>query len=420
MPSGSPSIDSYRRAHEALSRIARGDAQVAARVVGEALIAQAQSRAANVPVTAIDAAMASHGATEATATVDDTAPLVVLRRGAGDESERALVSVLFARHLGDLIDGAGGVTTVKGLLPALDWLELNGPYAPYTAARVGLAADTLARFERVVQDAPIDAPSVAATAAIRALRGGSSVSSGESLTTIKEELPAGLRAASENISVAGEVEGLHRGALARTLSILTGWSVIRGAFVSAGRLIFSFRRPMTVSLDGENLRVVGHTELFGRTLKTFDVRYPIEQLVEIRREVRYPALPVAVALTGLAGGALFGARAVVEGAGVAYFPLIGLGIGLILSGFVFDLLLRALFPGLRGQGRVIVRATDARAVVLSHLAIEEADKLLAAIDRRFGVATTAEGTTKRSGSAPTAKSKAASGASAPSRPARRP
>jgi hypothetical protein len=52
---------------------------------------------------------------------------------------------------------------------------------------------------------------------------------------------------------------------------------------------------------------------------------------------------------------------------------------------VFDLLVRALFPGLRGQGRVVVRAAGSRAVVLSHLAIEEADKLLDAIDRRFGV-----------------------------------
>ncbi len=377
------STEPFRTACESLARVARGDAQVAALVVGEVLLDQAAQRSAVVSQALVEARMGSHGVSEATCAIDGTAPLTVLREGPHSDAERALVSVLLARHIGTVLDGNEGVSGVRELLPRLDWLEFTGPYAPYSAARVALAGDTLQRFEQVLRDAPVESSSDAGAAAVRALR-GLSAGPGETLATVKEAFPAGLRASVDStVSVAGEVEGMQRGGFARALGIVTGWSVLRGVVVSLGRLAFSFRRPMTVSLDGDVLRVVGHTEILGRTLRTFDVRYPLEQLVEIRREVRFPALPVAVSLVGLAAGALFGARAVVEGAGVAYFPLIGLGIGLILGGLVFDLLVRSLFPGLLGQGRVVIRARDARAVVLSRLAIEEADKLLDAIDRRF-------------------------------------
>ncbi|MEI8258215.1 MAG: hypothetical protein WCJ30_21260 [Deltaproteobacteria bacterium] len=374
----------FRAACDALARVARGDAQVAALVVGEVLLDQAAQRSTVVSQALVEARMGSHGVSEATCAIDGIAPFTVLREGPHSDAERALVSVLSARHIGALLDGTEGVSGVRELLPQLDWLEFTGPYAPYSAARVALTGDTLQRLEQVLRDAPIESSSDAGAAAVRALRGLSASAGGETLATVREAFPAGLRAGPDaEISVAGEVEGMQRGWVARALGIVTGWSVLRGVFVTLGRIAFSFRRPMTVSLDGDVLRVVGHTEILGRTLRTFDVRYPIDQLVEIRREVRFPALPVAVSLVGLAAGALFGARAVVEGAGVSYFPLVGLGIGLILGGLVFDLLVRALFPGLLGQGRVVLRARDARAIVLSRLAIEEADKLLDAMDRRF-------------------------------------
>jgi hypothetical protein len=161
--------------------------------------------------------------------------------------------------------------------------------------------------------------------------------------------------------------------------------------MALGRGVFSLRRPATVTLEGELLRVVGHTELFGRTLATFDVRYPLAELVELRREARYPMLPAALALVGVALGGLFGARTAIEGAGVAYFPLVGLGIGIILAGLVLDMLVRALFPGVRGRGRLVLRARDARAVELTNLPLEELDRLLDAVDARFHAAPRAAG-----------------------------
>jgi hypothetical protein len=316
MHPGVLSIDACRRAAEGLSRVARGDVQIASRVVGEVLVARARDHAPGISIAMLDEKMQSHGATESTASVEGIAPLAALRTASDGEAERALLSVLLARHVGEALDGSNGASAVRALLPSLDWLEFNGPFAPYTAARVALPNDTLTRFEKLLHDAPVEAPSPAAVNATRSLRGLGTGSTTDALPTVREEFPAGLRAG-ENVSVAGEVEGLYRGPMARAIAILTGWAVVRGIFVSAGRLVFSFRRPMTVTLDGEALRVVGHTELLGRTLRTFDVRYPIDQLVEIRREVRFPALPVAVSLVGLALGAFFGARAVVEGAGVA-------------------------------------------------------------------------------------------------------
>lgn len=376
-----------RRAAEALSRIPRGDVQLASKIVGEVLFAQAEQRSAAVSHAFIDARMGSHGATDATAEVDGIRPMEVLRHGPRTVRERAVVSVLLALHLGTLLERDGGLATVRALLPGLDWLEFTGPYAPYSAARVVLPADTLARFEALLRAAPVEASSPSAAAAVRALRSVSAPDRTETGGDGSGHLQCGGRqSAVQNITLAGEVEGIARGWLSRAMGICTGWSALRGAIATAARVLFSFRRPMTLSLEGERLRVLGHTEIVGRTLRTFDIRYPLAELVEIRREARYPLLPAALSLVAFGLGVTLGARAVIEGAGVRYFPLVAIGLGAILLGLVFDLLMRALFPGLRGRTRLVIRARDGRALVLTGLPVEEVDRLLDAVDARFGVA----------------------------------
>jgi hypothetical protein len=416
MPHARLTPEVLRRAADALARVARGDVQLASRVVGEVLLAQAEQRSAAVSHALIDARMGSHGASAATAEVEGTRPLDVLRQGPRDERERALVSVLMAQHLAALCDGDGGAARVRALLPGLDWLEFTGPYAPYSAARATFARDTLARLDALLASAPLDACSEPAAAAVRALRGLTPAPL-ESADTLREvPFTSGEHPVPTLLTLAGELEGEHRGGLARTLGVLTGWSLLRGAALAIGRGIFSLRRPMTLSLEGGTLRVLGHTELLGRTLRTFDVRYPVRELVEIRREARFPALPVALSAVALGVGAILGARAVVEGAGVAYFPLIALGLGLLVGGLVFDLLLRALFPGVRGRGRLLLRARDARAVVLTDLSLEELDRLLDALDAQFA----GSAATDRAATAAPPEAEAPTTETLPARPAARP
>ncbi len=186
------------------------------------------------------------------------------------------------------------------------------------------------------------------------------------------------------VSVAGEIDDVERGRWLRALSAITGWSLVRGTVRGVGRLVFSWKRPATITLDGERLRVVGHSEFLGRTLRTFDVRWPLAGIAEIRREERFPALPVAIGAFALALGAILGARSVIEGAGVSYFPLVAIGLGAIAGGIFVEFVTRALFPGTQGRTRLHVRGADGRGVVLTNLPVAELDRLLDAIDRRYG------------------------------------
>ncbi|MEZ4409862.1 MAG: hypothetical protein R3A52_25820 [Polyangiales bacterium] len=178
------------------------------------------------------------------------------------------------------------------------------------------------------------------------------------------------------VSVACEVEGFERGPLSRAVTTV----VPVGAITTALRLVFVHRRPATVTLDGDALRVVGHSEILGRTLNTWDVRFPLTDLVELRRETRFPALPAALSVFALAVGSIFGAKFVVEGARAVYFPLIGIGLGMLAGGIFFDWVLRALFPGVKGRTRLVIRGGDARGLILTELPVDELDRLLDAIE----------------------------------------
>jgi hypothetical protein len=85
----------------------------------------------------------------------------------------------------------------------------------------------------------------------------------------------------------------------------------------------------------------------------------------------------------LSVGSIVGARMVIEGAGAVYFPLVGLGLGLLAAGLLFDWLMRAIFPGVKGRTRLGLRAGDARGIALTELPLSELDRLIDAVDARL-------------------------------------
>jgi len=374
----------FQRAVELLERVPAAEREKATRVVGDVLLAQAEERVASVSPALVDMRCAMHGANAETARIESIAPIEALRRGANGVEERAVLSVLLARHMAGLAARVDGAGVLRRTLPGLDWMEFTGPYAPYAAARSALAPDDRAPLDAVLTETAVTAPSPSAECAVRVLRG-----------VLPAPEAASSRAPAAAISVACNVEGLQRSVLGRWVAIMTGYALVRGLAHAVGRMVFSWRRPATITLEGDALRLVGHSELAGRTLQTFDVRFPLAQIAEIHREARYPHLPAAISIVALGTGFTLGARAVIEGAGAVYFPLVGLGLGLIVGGFVFDLLLRALLPGLRGRVRLRVRSVGAKAMVLGDLPIGELDRLLDALDARSGVSPAA---TRRPGS----------------------
>lgn len=363
--------DTLRAAADAIARRPRSDVRAASRVVGDVLLAQAEARTGAVSHQQIEARCGEVGATDATGEVDGVRPIEVLRRGPKSALERAVVSVLLARHVGELLDGDGGPARVRARLSDLDWLEFTGPYAPYAAAPYALARDTGERFETLVEESDISGGSARAIEAVRALRGLATGARGDEL-----EAPSSANA----VSVAVELEGYAKGFLPRLLASLVGVGALRGLVRTVGGWVFSFKRPATLSLEGESLRLVGHSEVLGRTLRTWDIRMPVHELVELRKEVRFPWAPAALSIAGLLVGTLMGARRVFEGVGARWFAVIAIGVGMILAGVATELVLRALWPGLIGKARLAIRSKDARALELTHVASEEADRLLDAVE----------------------------------------
>lgn len=332
------------------------------RVVAEALLDQAEHRAAAVSPSKLDGAVAL--------ALPSGDPLAVLRSGARNDAERCLVACLCARHLGAVLERRDGVNALRSMLPSLDWLEFTGQYPPYTAARIALENEARARFEDIVRAAPVEAPTALAAAAVRGLRG-----------VVSESAPAPVSAPpGRAITVAGELEGTERSLWLRVLTVMV--SAVTGAVRAVLRVVFSLRSPATVSLDGDQLRIVGHTELLGRTLRTYDHRIALMSLTEVRREARFPMLPVAASVCALFIGSTLGAKYMIEGAGGRYWVLVALGLGLIAAGVLFDFVIRAIFPGAQGRTRLTLRAKDRQGLVLTGLDARELDGLLDAIDAR--------------------------------------
>lgn len=381
-----PEVLRRAAAEVASTRDDNGAFDLVAKVITEALLDQATHRTVAVSPSVLDAKLSDAKLSLDTVAVPSGKPLEILRGGARNPTERALVACLFARHLGTTLDRRDGLHSLRELLPSLDWLEFVGQYPPYTAARATLADDPRGRLDDLLRAAPITAPTDATRDAVRALRGiAPPAVTPNSSTALDRAAPTDgghepraktRRDRDINVSVACEVEGFERGALSRLVFTV----LPLGAIATALRVVFVHRRPATLTLDNQSLRVVGHSEILGRTLSTWDARYPLSDLVELRRESRYPSLPAALSVFALAIGSIFGAKFVVEGARAVYFPLIALGLGLLAGGIFFDWVLRAVFPGVRARTRLTVRAGTNRGVVLTELPVDELDKLLDTLD----------------------------------------
>jgi hypothetical protein len=364
--------DALRSAAESIARKPRAEMRTAAKVVGEVLLTHAESRSAELTAKAIDARCAEFGASDSTGEVDNVRPIEVLRRGPVTDLERAVVSVLLAKFLGEMLDGDSGPTRLKTKLSAIDWLEFTGPYAPYAAADVALGTDTGGRFAQLLRDTPVQNWSLRAMAAVLALRGV--------LVDGEHQGAPVSEAKRARVSIAAELMGASRGFWTRMLSIVSTLAVVRAVVVTLGRGVFSFKRPTTILVEGDTLRMVGHSEVLGRTLKTWDWKVALESIRELKKEARFPWAPAALSMFGLTLGTLFGARKVIEGAGAKYFPLVAIGVGAIIAGVAFELVLRALWPGINGKLRLSLRTDDGRAMEFSYIDPDELERLLGAIE----------------------------------------
>jgi len=180
----------------------------------------------------------------------------------------------------------------------------------------------------------------------------------------------------ESTSLVGEVAPGPHGPVAFTLLAITGLLFLARAGRLAGRLIVRYRAPAELRIEDSGVTVKTRTELLGRTLRERETHIPKGGLLLVRREVRYPRIPLYAGLFALALGSYLGVSVFVDGVRAGSPDLLGLGALLFAVGVALDFALTHLLPATRGRCRILVVPRDGRPVALTNLDPALADAAL--------------------------------------------
>ncbi len=163
-----------------------------------------------------------------------------------------------------------------------------------------------------------------------------------------------------------------------TLAILaaTGLLFIVWAGGLFGRFVVRYRKPAELRIEANGITLKTRTEMLGRILRERETHIPKESLLLVRREVRYPRLPLYAGLFALALGSYLGISVFVDGVRAGSPDLLGLGALFFAIGVALDFALTHLVPATRGRCRLILIPRKGPAYALTDLDPTLADAAL--------------------------------------------
>jgi hypothetical protein len=178
------------------------------------------------------------------------------------------------------------------------------------------------------------------------------------LGRVKDPALKGLLGGSSGVPFEGSLTGeMTPGPFSPvTLAILavTGLLFVVWAGGLLGRFVVRYRKPAELRIDTTGVILKTRTEMLGRTLRERETHIPKDSLLLVRREVRYPRLPLYSGLFALALGSYLGVSVFVDGVRAGSPDLLGLGALLFAIGVALDFALTHLIPATRGRCRVIL------------------------------------------------------------------
>ena len=152
----------------------------------------------------------------------------------------------------------------------------------------------------------------------------------------------------------GEMTPGPFGPVALAVLAATGLLFIVWAGGLFGRFVVRYRKPTELRVETNGVTLKTRTEMLGRTLRERETHIPKEALLLVRREVRYPRLPLYAGLFALAVGSYLGISVFVDGVRAGSPDLLGLGALLFALGVALDFGLSHLLPAARGRCRLIL------------------------------------------------------------------
>lgn len=392
------------RAHAHAAKIARVAAEVSTRL--------ADARARHASASDIDDVAQRLGLERPDAQTDFGNVLAILERGAEDSAERAIVAAFVAAGVVRAIEADPALA--RKWAERLCWLGAHAGFDPLAAMPSDVDPSVLRPLHRAVAELArqIDlgkvpesdrAELLVATAALAEAVDGPSADpeTAQIVSRLAADLsdPVAARlivaraaeAPATVVQTGPSADALHgklapapRSPVLTVIYALCGWLLIRGVAILIGDHVLGLKRDARVELVSSGLSLRAKVALLGRELRDVNALFPNDGIAEVRRDVRYPGLPLYVGLAALLIGTYAGVSFLSWGVSAASPRLLGYGVLALLAGVVLDLVLTALLPGARGEVRLVIQPRKGGKVCVGHLELQATDRLLAELSKRIG------------------------------------
>jgi hypothetical protein len=371
-------------------RVTRGDAEAVGRVaeehpragevgaaVLEALSRQAEGRRLFAGEEFVRTLVERHGLSMEDGETALGNVFAILAAGPASQSERGVVLAFTAKGLERRLekDLAQAERELSAFVRQADWLETSTEYAVHAHLDALLPPEHRRTLHRVIEATVLeDARESLDTgargriavrlAALFASEGPEAKAAFERIAEAAGDpvvrqsaaglLGRGARTVS-NAELVGEVVPFSaRGFVLRLLRWITGWALLMGVLRFAGWCV-GLRRSAVLSLVESRLGIVETTRFLGRVVSEKEAVIPLYAITRLERQVRFPALVLAVGVLSLALGILVGGTLLADGVRSGETVLLLVGAALLAGGVVLDVALEALFHGM--GGRVLVDLT---------------------------------------------------------------
>lgn len=318
----------------------------------------------------------------------------VLRSGAVDERDRALVSAAYAHLARERIDDwfvsavpePGSRDLYSSLLAVNVYTDLDA-FRLVDELLEGDAATFWIGLERFVDRTP-DLPAPARLAALVALAGADATSARDAANRLRRPELARLSGAEKKEVMAAPpqlvVEGRRgarpRGAVTTTLLLVSGLLPVGALLTGFARLFLGLRRPVTLRVSGAGVSIEQETRVIGRLLRTSRRWVPVRELMSVTRERRFARAGLVAAVLILIACTYVGAGLVADGLKLAGSrSLLATGLCVLAAGVVLHFVLASWLTDVRGRCTLLLKAHGERPFVVTDVAPTAAEALLDAL-----------------------------------------
>jgi hypothetical protein len=174
---------------------------------------------------------------------------------------------------------------------------------------------------------------------------------------------------------------LHFGTAGRTRTFLlaiTGYLFVRGALALFAHYALGFRRATEVQMTDRGARLDTRVLLLGRPVRETTRLVPTSEIRQVIREVRFARAGTYAGLVALVLGTYAGVTLVTDGfrAPGGSPTLVGLGLGIIALGLVFDFFVTYLLDGRHRKAALVLVPVEGLPLRVTGLDPDHTDALL--------------------------------------------